>query len=427
MTTERIGLTRLAAVAGVIVVALVAAPVADASPLVTYDLPASFSEVDEIAAGPDGALWFTQSPPEQPRKQVALGRITTSGAITSYPLPRGVRPTSLAAGPGGALWFANDTPVDQARLGWIDPDGVHDLVLPGFFRAWEVLTGPDGLLWFVADSTIGRIAADGSIAKHELDGIPEHVVAGSAGDVWFWLDRRIGRMDAAGHVRMFRTPTRLEYGDMVRGADGALWFTALDCDCIGRVSSSGSVRTFRFPKPLSFAYRLAAGADGAIWFAGFGGIGRFTRTGEVTEFKLRERRGRSTVASDVAVGPDGAIWFTAQELSDADKSLAGEVGRIGITSETAPELLVARLADNRLSGRAGRTLRIRFTTTRRAAGWLEVYLAHGRLPISFTRIRAGARSVVVRLPRRAGAYRATLSLSIPSQDASDSALLRLSR
>ncbi len=51
-----------------------------------------------ITAGPDGALWFANP--------ADVGRITTSGAISSYGPGVGY-PASITAGPDGALWFIN--------------------------------------------------------------------------------------------------------------------------------------------------------------------------------------------------------------------------------------------------------------------------------------------------------------------------------
>ncbi len=53
-----------------------------------------------ITTGPDGALWFTE------QMSSKIGRITTSGSITSYPVPSaGSQPWGITTGPDGALWF----------------------------------------------------------------------------------------------------------------------------------------------------------------------------------------------------------------------------------------------------------------------------------------------------------------------------------
>ena len=57
------------------------------------------SEPFEIAAGPDGALWFTEF------GRNMIGRVTTDGALTEFPVPMpNSDPDGIAAGPN-ALWF----------------------------------------------------------------------------------------------------------------------------------------------------------------------------------------------------------------------------------------------------------------------------------------------------------------------------------
>ncbi len=53
-----------------------------------------------IAAGPDGALWFTNG-------NNSIGRITTGGVVTNYTGTGISNPQGIAAGPDGALWFTN--------------------------------------------------------------------------------------------------------------------------------------------------------------------------------------------------------------------------------------------------------------------------------------------------------------------------------
>lgn len=47
-----------------------------------------------IVLGGDGAMWFGE--------QNGIGRVTTSGAITEFPM---VQPQRLVLGPDGAVWF----------------------------------------------------------------------------------------------------------------------------------------------------------------------------------------------------------------------------------------------------------------------------------------------------------------------------------
>src|SRR5207302_2167281 len=63
-----------------------------------------------IAAGPDGALWFTNS------GNSSIGRITTAGTVTNYTGPGISQPVGIAAGPDGALWFTNPGNSSIARI-----------------------------------------------------------------------------------------------------------------------------------------------------------------------------------------------------------------------------------------------------------------------------------------------------------------------
>src|ERR1700733_6051644 len=58
----------------------------------------------DITTGPDGALWFTENSGNK------IGRITTAGAITEYPIPTpSSQPTGITSGPDGAVWFTEDS------------------------------------------------------------------------------------------------------------------------------------------------------------------------------------------------------------------------------------------------------------------------------------------------------------------------------
>jgi hypothetical protein len=65
-----------------------------------------------ITAGPDGALWFTNA------GNNTIGRITTSGVVTSYTGTGIDDPTSITAGPNGegALWFTNNSNNTTGRI-----------------------------------------------------------------------------------------------------------------------------------------------------------------------------------------------------------------------------------------------------------------------------------------------------------------------
>src|SRR5438445_526268 len=98
----------------VFLLSLLAAPLgpAAASGRVTeFPVPTPGSVPAGIAAGPDGALWFTESSGNQ------IGRITTSGSVSEFPIPTpSSLPLGIAAGSDGALWFTENSGNQIGRI-----------------------------------------------------------------------------------------------------------------------------------------------------------------------------------------------------------------------------------------------------------------------------------------------------------------------
>src|SRR5690349_1832788 len=63
----------------------------------TFPGVSGLSAINGLAAGSDGALWFTGSGPAKNE----VGRITTAGVVTEYPTSNA--PGVIVAGPDGAL------------------------------------------------------------------------------------------------------------------------------------------------------------------------------------------------------------------------------------------------------------------------------------------------------------------------------------
>jgi hypothetical protein len=94
----------------------------------------------EIAAGPDGALWFTNS------GNASIGRITTTGTVTNYTGTGISAPSGITAGPDGALWFTNYL---NNSIGRITTAGaVTNYTGTGINGPSGIVAGPDGALWF---------------------------------------------------------------------------------------------------------------------------------------------------------------------------------------------------------------------------------------------------------------------------------------
>ena len=209
--------------------------VADATATITeFALPAASGRPVGIAAGPDGALWFTRMGGNQ------IGRITTAGTITTFGLPAidGGFPFAITAGPDGALWF---TEIRGNKIGRITTAGtITEFPLPaGGGDPGGITTGQDGALWFIDGNRIGRITTAGAITEFAIPtgGGGQSITAGPDGALWFTNESlsMIGRITPDGAITEFRLPTASQPAGIAAGPDGALWFTEINANKIGRI------------------------------------------------------------------------------------------------------------------------------------------------------------------------------------------------
>jgi streptogramin lyase len=286
----------------------------------------------DVAAGPDGNLWFTE------RAVSRIGLITPSGQVTEFGagITPGSRPEQIASGPDGNLWF---TESGSGLIGRITPQGsVTELNTQSAPGAPEAITaGPDGNLWFTKPTSdvVGRITPSGTVSEF-TDGItplasPWDVAAGPDGAVWFTerVHRGIGRISPSGAVQEFTagiTDTS-EPLDITLGADGNLWFTEGSGGRIGRITPLGDVTEFPVGTPGAQPLDIVGGPDGNLWFTEFQAhrIGRITTAGAVTEFPL------VGAGNLIAAGPDGNLWFT-EYLEDR----IGRISTSGAVTEFPP-------------------------------------------------------------------------------------------
>ncbi|MGH2486193.1 MAG: virginiamycin B lyase family protein, partial [Ktedonobacterales bacterium] len=122
-----------------------------------------------IAAGPDGNLWFGMF---RVNAASSIARITPSGTITEFPLQVYDEATSITAGPDGALWF---TESEANRIGRITTSGQTTFypLSSGDYKPSGITTGPDGNLWFTVavnggGANVGRITPDGTITEYNI-------------------------------------------------------------------------------------------------------------------------------------------------------------------------------------------------------------------------------------------------------------------
>ena len=260
-----------------------------------YPVPTPAAGIFDVATGPDGNVWFAEQSAHQ------VGVITPSGAVTEFPTP-GSSPHGIAPGPDGNLWFT-DEQTSVGKIGKITPSGVVTLYagLTSFPR--EITAGPDGKLWFTenyngGNSKIGRITTSGTIKEFPLANplaTPTGIAAGPDGNLWFAEScncvNSIGRITPSGTITEFGVPTANAAPEYVfSGSDGNLWFTeeAASPDKVGRITPTGTITEFTTPSSGAGSLGITMGPDGNEWFSE-GGIkkaGRISVAAAATSYAL---------------------------------------------------------------------------------------------------------------------------------------------
>jgi streptogramin lyase len=155
-----------------------------------------------IVAGPDGNLWFAEDGLVEGGAG-AIGRITPSGKVTEFvlPTPAGFNSGAfdIAAGPDGNLWFtwseqvATEVDPFTIRIGRITTSGAISSFLvatDATNRAFGIATGPDGGLWFPEGwvDRIGRMSTSGSLTEFTVPTAhsgPFDIATGRDSTLWF--------------------------------------------------------------------------------------------------------------------------------------------------------------------------------------------------------------------------------------------------
>jgi streptogramin lyase len=163
-----------------------------------FTVPGQGTAPEGITAGPDGALWFADS------AAAGIGRITMSGVITEFPLDN-ASPQAVTQGADGALWFTAAVPnvagVDNPNaIGRITTSG-SVTIYPVSLSPQQITAGPDGALWFTeieplgafrpspnGISMIGRLTTSGVLTEFPIPTAganAQGIAAGPDGNLWF--------------------------------------------------------------------------------------------------------------------------------------------------------------------------------------------------------------------------------------------------
>jgi virginiamycin B lyase len=301
-----------------------------------FPIPTADSGPNEITAGPDGNLWFTEGAGR-------IGRITPAGVITELTIPTADGdPFGITPGPDGNLWF---TETMGNRIGRITPAGViTEFAIPTANSGpSRITTGPDGNLWFTESTAnqIGRITTAGVVTGEFL--IPSAVAEpigitpGPDGALWF---TESGNSDAIGRITTSGTfsptaPFSVSNGPIgiTTGPDGNLWFAGPLSNHVGRISTSGTLAMFQTTR---FPLEITTGPDGNLWFTEGAQVGEITPSGSITEFPFP---GDESTPTGITAGPDGNVWFVEHG--------ANKVGEVVLSTPiSGPDLAVSGTASS---------------------------------------------------------------------------------
>jgi streptogramin lyase len=240
----------------------------------------------DITVGPDKNLWFVSRAP------AFVGRSTLGGAITEFSagLSPDSMPTAITAGPDGALWFTESA--DPGRIGRITPDGEvteNSIGLTPNRAPTDITTGPDGNLWFTENGgAIGRITPDGEITEF-TKGLspgsrPTGIALGPDGALWFTdsgSPGRIGRITKHGDITEYRKGLTADRSPwmITTGPDGNMWFT--------QNANPGAIARISLP-PLAETGPVTASSDNSALLTA-----TVSANAQPTEYHFEYGRGES--------------------------------------------------------------------------------------------------------------------------------------
>ena len=294
------------------------------------DLPqyAGYYSPAAITTGPDGNLWATDTI-DQDFGENAVVAIATSGAAvhTYYFQPYGTQGSDLldiTAGPDGALWITDE--YNEQIVKMTTQGQFTSYPLSGYTAPWSICVGADKALWFTATmlggaGAIGRITTSGHVTLYSVTARTSDITAGPDGALWFTelQTSQIGRITTHGKVTMFSHGITSAPYSITAGPDGALWFTEPAGGRIGRITTNGRVTEYsKGITPTEEPYDITSGPDGALWFTEYeehgssyqihaSKIGRITTTGAISEYSRHLNPG--SAPTTITTGPDKKLWF----------------------------------------------------------------------------------------------------------------------
>ena len=318
----------------------------------------STHEITFDAQGGD-AMWITG------QNYDSVVKVSESGAITFYPMPKGSGPHGIEFDADRRLWVTLEFSGLIVRLDENGkPNRTFDVRLdcPTCPNGEKINTHPHGMgfgldgktIWFTgkATGTVGKVTSDGKMTTYVLPtvgSVPIYVRAGNDGTMWVTelVGNAIARITADGTVKEFAIPTHNSRPIAIIPEPGsnAMWFSEEAGNRVARIAPDGTITEYPVPmtQPNVILAGLAFDNDKNLWVqqyvdqnnptpanpspAGSDSIIRFDRSilttapsdiskVPITFYKVPSTQ---TIMHRIVQGPDGNIWFTELGVNKVGK------------------------------------------------------------------------------------------------------------
>lgn len=170
--------------------------ISPAGSITEFAIPTTTGAPLGISAGSDGNIWFTEQEANKIVRMSPVGVTTEFGGLGTQTGGLSSYPSSMTAGADGNLWF-----VGVNKVGRITTAGVlTEFPVADLSGHLTSTRGPDGNVWFAGRGYLGRVTPAGVITEMPVPTIyaeqPQGMTAGPDGNVWFIMRQAntIGRL-----------------------------------------------------------------------------------------------------------------------------------------------------------------------------------------------------------------------------------------
>lgn len=230
--------------------------------------------IQGIAAGADGNIWFTSREENSIRRMSTTGefngefKIPTTSALKDKSIP-GCWPREITRGADDNLWFCE---MGGNKIGRITTKGeLTEFPLPtGESKPYCIVKGADGNMWFTewGASKIGRITMKGEITEFATPHAGRELTPGADGNFWYTAGSIVGRLTPKGEATEYPIPSgETNAVGITQGPDGNVWFCEFKANKIGRITPDGKMTEFPISTANTQPFCITTGPDHNIWIA----------------------------------------------------------------------------------------------------------------------------------------------------------------